>query len=407
MKILVIQETDWIKRGPHQQHHLMERLSLKGHQIRVIDYRFLWRKEAKKNLYSKRQILEKVSKVYKQANITLFRPAMVKIPGLEHLSLIFFHKKEIARQIKEFKPEVIVGFGILNTYLAMKLAKKNGIPFIYYLIDVLHSLFPVKSVQWVAKIFKKKTLKDSNRVIVINDKLKDYAIGMGSHSDRTYLVRAGVDLECFNPHIDGSRVRKQYKITKNDFVLFFMGWLYDFSGLKEVALDLAKIKNQESNFKLLIVGEGDLYSELKKIQQKYNLQDKIILTGWQPYEKIPEFLKASDLCLFPAHDNEVTHNIVPIKIYEYMAAGKPVIATRLPGVVKEFGNNNGIIYVDEPREVVKRTVRLIKNGDLAEQGLRAKGFVKRYSWDNITQDFEAILEKACLNSMVRSRSNEK
>jgi len=289
----------------------------------------------------------------------------------------------------------------------MKLAKKNGIPFIYYLIDVLHSLFPVKSVQWVAKIFKKKTLKDSNRVIVINDKLKDYAIGMGSHSDRTYLVRAGVDLECFNPHIDGSRVRKQYKITKNDFVLFFMGWLYDFSGLKEVALDLAKIKNQESNFKLLIVGEGDLYSELKKIQQKYNLQDKIILTGWQPYEKIPEFLTASDLCLFPAHDNEVTHDIVPIKIYEYMAAGKPVIATRLPGVVKEFGNNNGIIYVDEPRQVVKRTVRLIKNGDLAEQGLRAKGFVKRYSWDNITQDFEAILEKACLNSMGRSRVNKK
>ena len=38
MKILLIQETDWIKRGPHQQHHLMERLALKGHEIVVIDY---------------------------------------------------------------------------------------------------------------------------------------------------------------------------------------------------------------------------------------------------------------------------------------------------------------------------------------------------------------------------------
>lgn len=391
MKILVVQETDWLKRGPHQQHHLMERLSLKGHQIRVIDYRFLWRKEAEKNLYSKREVLEGVSKVHKKANITLLRPAMVKIPGLEHLSLIFFHKKEIARQIKEFKPEVIVGFGILNTYLAMKLAKKNDIPFIYYLIDVLPSLFPVKSVQWVAKIFKKKTLKSSNGVIVINEKLKDYAIEMGSHPDRTYLVRAGVDLERFNPHIDGSRVRKQYKITKNDFVLFFMGWLYDFSGLKEVALALAKTKKKEFSLKLLIVGEGDLYAELKKIQREYSLQDRIVLTGWQPYDKIPEFLKASDLCLLPAQDNEVMHNIVPIKIYEYMAAGKPVLATRLPGVMKEFGNNNGIIYVNEAREVVNRTVELIKNGSLAEQGLKAKRFVERYSWDNITQDFEAIL----------------
>lgn len=391
MKILVVQEADWLKRGPHQQHHLMEKLSLKGHQIRVIDYRFLWRKEAKKDLYSKRQVLERVSKVHKEANITLFRPAMVKIPGLEHLSLIFFHKEEITRQIKEFKPEVIVGFGILNTYLAMKLAKKNDIPFIYYLIDVLPSLFPVKSVQWVAKIFKKKTLKSSDAVIVINETLKDYAIEMGSQPDRTYLLRAGVDLERFNPHIDGSRVRKQYKITKNDFVLFFMGWLYHFSGLKEVAVALAKTKKKEFSLKLLIVGEGDLYAELKKIQREYGLQDRIVLTGWQPYDKIPELLKASDLCLLPAQDNEVMHNIVPIKIYEYMAAGKPVLATRLPGVMKEFGNNNGIIYVNEAREVVKRTVELIKNGSLAEQGLRAKRFVERYSWDNVTQDFEAIL----------------
>jgi len=229
---------------------------------------------------------------------------------------------------------------------------------------------------------------------------------MGSNPDRTYLVRAGVDLKRFNPPIDGSRVRKQYKIEENDFVLFFMGWLYDFSGLKEIALDLAKIKNEECGLKLLIVGEGDLYAELKKIQQKYCLQDKIILTGWQPYQKIPEFLKASDLCLFPAHDNEVTHNIVPIKIYEYMAAGKPVIATRLPGVVKEFGHSNGVIYTDEPREVVKRTVRLIKSGDLAEQGLRAKRFAKRYSWDTATRDFEAILEEACPKSIRKSRVNE-
>jgi len=60
-------------------------------------------------------------------------------------------------------------------------------------------------------------------------------------------------------------------------------------------------------------------------------------------------------------------------------------------IIKEFGNNNGIIYVNEATEVVKRTLELIKNGGLAEQGLKAQRFVKRYSWDNITQDFEAIL----------------
>jgi len=45
MRILVVQESDWLKRNPHQQHHLMERLSQKAHEIRVIDYDIDWRKE--------------------------------------------------------------------------------------------------------------------------------------------------------------------------------------------------------------------------------------------------------------------------------------------------------------------------------------------------------------------------
>ena len=43
MEILVVQESDWVERGPHQSHHLMERMSKKGHKVRVIDYKILWR----------------------------------------------------------------------------------------------------------------------------------------------------------------------------------------------------------------------------------------------------------------------------------------------------------------------------------------------------------------------------
>ena len=48
MKILLVQESDWLKRNPHQQHHLMERLSLRGHEITVIDYNIDWKKESEK-----------------------------------------------------------------------------------------------------------------------------------------------------------------------------------------------------------------------------------------------------------------------------------------------------------------------------------------------------------------------
>jgi len=372
----------------------VDRLSLKGHQIRVIDYEISWRKQEKKELYTRRQVLKHISKVLEEADITLIRPGILKIPGLDYLSLILSHRIEIGRQIEEFRPDIIIGFGILNAYLAMNLAKKNTIPFVYYLIDALHTLIPSKGLQSFGKIIEKQSLKRADRIIVINEKLKDYTIKMGTHPERTSVVRAGVDLDRFNSNVKGRKIRKQYRIKEDDTVLFFMGWLYDFSGMKEVTLTLIKIKDKHPDFKLLIVGKGDLYPELLRITEKHSLQDHLILPGRQPYEKIPEFIGASDICLLPAHNNKVMQDIVPIKMYEYMACGKPVISTKLPGIIKEFGYDNGVEYVDHPGEVIDKAIRLSENKKkLIDHGSRARKFVEKYTWDNITDEFENILEE--------------
>lgn len=398
MRILLVQESDWLTRGPHQQHHLMDRLSLKGHQIRVIDYEITWRDHKKKELYARKQVFRHVSKVVEEADITLIRPGILKVPVLDYLSLILSHRIEIGRQIEEFHPDIIISFGILNAYLAMNLAKKNRVPFLYYLIDALHTLIPLKLLRPLGKIIEKQSLKRADKVIVINEKLKDYAIRMGAHPGRGSVVGAGVDLDRFNSNGKGRKIRQEYGIRKGDTILFFMGWLYDFSGVREVALTLAKIKDERPDFKLLVVGEGDLYQELLRIREKHNLQDHLILAGRQPYRKIPEFIGAADICLLPAHHNKVMQDIVPIKMYEYMACGKPVISTKLPGIMKEFGYGNGVEYVDEPEEVIGKAIRLSENRKkLVEAGFKARKFVEKYSWDNITQEFETIL-KNTINS---------
>jgi glycosyltransferase involved in cell wall biosynthesis len=86
-------------------------------------------------------------------------------------------------------------------------------------------------------------------------------------------------------------------------------------------------------------------------------------------------------------------DIVPIKMYEYMAMGKPVIATKLPGVMKEFGKNHGVIYVNKAEDVLKKAIELIENGRVEEHGARARGFVEKYNWDDIVADFEGVFEE--------------
>ena len=76
MKLLVLQETDWIKRGPHQQHHLMDRMALRGHEIHVIDYDYLWKDDKDKKMITGRKEIRGAYKIFEDADITLIRPGM-------------------------------------------------------------------------------------------------------------------------------------------------------------------------------------------------------------------------------------------------------------------------------------------------------------------------------------------
>ena len=376
----------------HQQHHLMERLSLRGHEVRAIDFEITWGRKLERRFVSKRRVFDDVRKACKGSSVTVVRPGILKLPLFDYVSIAFSHGKEVHRQIAEFEPDVIIGLGILNTFIAMLMAKRHGIPFVYYLIDALHTLIPFRQLRFLGKALESDTLKWSDAVCVINEELKRYAVKMGAQSDKVHVVRAGIDTERFNPGVDGFEVRRKLGIGKDDLVLFFMGWLYSFSGLREVATELAQVRDQHPDLRLVVVGEGDLFHELEQIKKDHCLE-QLVLAGRQPYEVIPKFIAASDVCLLPAYDNEVMRNIVPIKMYEYMACGKPVIATKLPGIMKEFGQNNGVIYVDTSEEVVKKAIEFKEKDDyMKECGARAGKYVKKHSWEKIAADFEAILE---------------
>ena len=172
-----------------------------------------------------------------------------------------------------------------------------------------------------------------------------------------------------------------------------MGWLYHFSGLKEVAIQIANERDKYEKFVLFIVGDGSAYEDLVKIKEKYQLNSNLILAGKQPYDMIPQFIAASDICILPAYpDEKIMQDIVPIKIFEYMAVGKPVITTKLSGIIKEFSLDNGVIYIDRPEETLKKPDELVTSSVLQEYCIKAHSFVEHKDWNVITDSFEKSLE---------------
>ena len=389
MKILVVQESDWLKRNPHQQHHLMDRMVLSGHEVKVIDYPIDWPKEDPNGFVFHREVHDNVHKVKEDADIQVIRPSFIKEPGLNYASLYFTHKKEIKKQIEEFNPDIIMGLGLLNAYTGSKLAKKHNIPFVYYLIDVLYALIPEKAFQSFGRKVNMKAIENSELVITINQKLSELAIELGSSPENTILIDAGIDLNDFNPQLDDSNIRDMYGIGKDDTVLFFMGWIYEFAGMKELAIELGKYPHM----KILIVGDGDAYDKMVQIKDEYDLGDQLILTGKQPYEMIPEFLASADFCLLPAYiDEEIMQDIVPIKLYEYLAMEKVVIASELPGISKEFGYGNGIEYVQKAEEVLETAQKILDEGKYDEISKKGREYVKSNDWEAITDKFENALK---------------
>ena len=390
MKILVVQESDWIKRGPHNSHHLFERLSEKGHEIRVIDYEINWKDNKQHKLISQRMEIKDYHKLRDGAKITVIRPQILNITPLNYASLLYTHSREIKRQIREFKPDIVVGFGLLNADIALKECQKSHIPFVYFIIDTLHTLVHEAIFQSIAKSIEQKNYRRADLVISVNKLLRDYTIKMGTDPDRSIILPHGIEVSRFvKGSDDRQKIRSKYGFADQDTVLFFMGYLYPFSGLIEAATDLKDHIAQYPNIKLFIIGEGPVYNELSEIKKV--IPNNLILLPWQPYSDIPSIISASDICMLPSEVNDTMKDIVPIKILEYMAARKPVIVTKLPGVMAEFGDESGILYIDKPVEVLEKTVEVVKNGSMERLKSQAFASVEQKDWDLIYLTFEKIL----------------
>lgn len=394
MNILVLQETDWLTRGPHIQHHIFERLStIPSIKVTIIDYD-IDKKINSKSRIIKRKVYENVSRTIKKSNIKIIRTGHIQVPYLRRISSMLTNFVEILKIIRKNKPDVIIAYSLTNGILGLTLAKLFKIPYIFHYIDILHQLIPIKSVQGIAKIITRVIFKFSDRILVYTLLHQARIIKEGADPDKVSILPNGISLE--NTIVDEKKfleLKKQISITDDDFVIFFMGYLYDFAGLKEI-IDYYDPYNKTGKLKLkfLILGDGGIINEIRNHIKKTQA-DWVFLVGRVSYFEITEYIQLADLCLLSFKKNEITNEITPIKIIEYMAMKKPVLSNSLPGLVLEIGKNNGVIFAENQNELIKMIGTLVNQRDILKGiGLRGYSLVKeKYTWQKVIKQFKQII----------------
>jgi glycosyltransferase involved in cell wall biosynthesis len=397
MRILATQETDWISRNPIIHHRLLEWLSTHGADVTVIDYDIDWASKAGP-LVQQREELAGIHKYFGDSRIRLVRPGMIRIGLFARLSWLFGNWRELRASFRRAKPDVVVAYGISNALLTLAVSRAAGRPFVYHVMDALHTHAESPPVRLIARAIESFTMRHADRVIVVSQGLARYATGMGARADRLTVIPIGV--RRIGPDGElGMRARAQLGVGEGEVLLVFVGWQYVFSGLRELVSDFARRGKEVPWLRLAIVGRGDLYDELQRVRTASGLERQIIMTGQLPVSEVGALIEAADFGLLPAYTNETMEHLVPTKVVEYMEHGKAVIATRLPGLEAEFPALPGIVYIDRPEAAIDR-VRAF--GDTADpMAIRAtarrlgetcrEAIQRRDDWDTVTAKFASLL----------------
>jgi glycosyltransferase involved in cell wall biosynthesis len=394
MKLLGLQETDWLTRGPHTQHHIFERLSTNDNfHITIFDYDI--DKILRLNsLIIKKQVYSDIHRAVKNSNITIIRTAHIQVPFVRRISSLITTFFELLKYIKKNRPDTIISFSITNGLIGLILAKVFRIPYIFYYIDLLHTLVPITYAQSFARLISHVIFKKSDHVVVVTNYLKKFVLSEGVSPEKVTLLLNGISLENTIVNLERlNSLRSKLALKETDFTILYMGYLYDFAGLKEIIEYYhPDVKSGKLNIKFFIVGDGGIYRTLLDYTKEVDA-DWVIMTGKVPFFEITEYIELADLCLMSFDLNDVTKDITPVKIMEYMAMKKPVLSNSLPNVVREIGHNNGVIFASNQAELIKKIGELTGKKDrLNEIGLQGFDLIKKhYVWPKILNKLKKII----------------
>jgi len=391
LNILVLQETDWLTRGPHIQHHIFERLSkIPSIKITVIDYD-IEKKMRSNSLFIKRKEYRKTSRTIKNSKVIVIRSAHLQVTYLRRITSLISNFFEILKIIRRNRPDVIIDYSMTTGSIGFIFARLFHIPFIFHYIDILHQLVNISYLQKFARAVSRVLLKHSDLVLIYTILHQNYVIREGTSPQNVKIIRNGISLE--NTIVDEKKfniLKEKLSISDQDFVIFFMGYLYDFAGLKEI-IDFYHhyVENGKFNLKFLIVGDGGIYNDLVRYVKEIKA-DWVILTGRVPYFEITEYIHLADLCLLSFKINSVTREITPIKVIEYMAMKKPVLSNSLPGVVLDLGEESGVIFGKNQVDLISKIKDLILlKEELKQRGEKGFDYIKKkYLWSKILKDFK-------------------
>jgi len=312
------------------------------------------------------------------------------IPYIRRLVFYWKQKKVFIKLLIKIKPDIVI-VNSTNFFLIRLIASKQKKYFFNSYLDVRSlSTYEMSLRLLLENFLLKKSLKIAVKnftgITYITEVIKDYCkekYKLLPH--RAEVWTSGANINLFKP----------VTISQEDhsFKLIYHGSISIRRQLDCVIKALSLLSDLNIEFNLL--GSGDDIESLRKLSVKLNIHQNVHFHSMVAYDEVPRFINQVDVGILPFRDCSVWNTSAPIKLFEYLACGKPVVVTKIPAHLNVLKGKEFAFWArsSEPIDIAEAIRKAYKSKSMFNiMGKRARAFVcNKYSWEVQAKKLEKFI----------------
>lgn len=238
-------------------------------------------------------------------------------------------------------------------------------------------------------------------VTACSPQLQEGALALGAPAGQTHLIKWGADPAYFDAgrFPASNELKAKLNLAGDGIVVMSLGRLVKKKGIEHLVKAAPAIVQEHPQTTFIIAGDGPERESLAALAQAAGVQESFRFVGNIPWQEVPRYLRLADIFVVPSVEDEAGNlDGLPTTIPEAMAAGKPVVASRVAGIplVVHHQQTGLLVEQRQPEELAAAIGRLIADPErrLAMGRAARQLVVEELNWDEVARAFTALYQSA-------------
>ena len=237
------------------------------------------------------------------------------------------------------------------------------------------------------------------RVVAISGGLRDVLIKAGVPSGRITVAHDAVDADMFAQVLDRQMVRKELSLPEEKKLVAYIGkykTMGESKGVEDIISAVGRLRDTHSTVGLLLAGlNQDEFSEVRNLVSAAGLEDAAHLVGHVGHNQVAQYMRAADVLVMNYPNTEhYARFMSPLKLFEYMASGTPIVTSDLPSIREVLSDASAFFFkVDDP-DSLRRAIEVVlaNPAEASQKATTALSEAREHTWQKRAKD---IMEFAC------------